>query len=294
MSLRIYSIIFVILWASAFVSAKYGMSGAGPFSFLSTRFAIVMVIFGLATLVLRQKWPSRGELTPTIIGGVLMHGVYLGSVFYAISIGTPAGIASLIVSIQPIITALLAMAFLGDTVRRVQWVGMALGLIGVVLVVLPRLSAGLSNVGLDGAVPKIGLITCIIGVCAMAVGTLIQKRYLSNINLISGNALQAMAAAAFYGLLLITIEDYHLVWTTEVTLSMIWIVAAVSLGAITILMFLIRSGQLAATSSLFFMVPPVVAVMGYFAFDEMLGVVAIIGFMLASLGVWLVNKPQKS
>ncbi len=294
MSLRIYSIIFVILWASAFVSAKYGMSGAGPFSFLSTRFAIVMVIFGLAALVFRQKWPSRGELTPTIIGGVLMHGVYLGSVFYAISIGTPAGIASLIVSIQPIITALLAMAFLGDTVRRVQWVGMALGLIGVVLVVLPRLSAGLSNVGLDGAVPKIGLITCIIGVCAMAVGTLIQKRYLSNINLISGNALQAMAAAAFYGLLLITIEDYHLVWTTEVTLSMIWIVAAVSLGAITILMFLIRSGQLAATSSLFFMVPPVVAVMGYFAFDEMLGVVAIIGFMLASLGVWLVNKPQKS
>lgn len=285
MPVRFYPVIFVVLWASAFVSAKYGMMGAGPFSFLFVRFVIVMGLFGLTALLLRSAWPKRHEMAPTLIAGVLMHGVYLGSVFYAISLGTSAGIASLIVSIQPIITAFLALTVLGESIRRLQWLGIALGMIGVMLVIWPRLG---------GEVPMIGLLSCLTGVLAMSVGTIIQKRFLGGIDLVSGNAIQALAAAAFYGLLLLTVESYQLEWTLEVTLSMIWIVWTVSIGAVTILMLLIRSGQMAATSSLFFMVPPVSAVMGYVAFGEVLGAVGILGFIVASAGVWLVNRPQKT
>ena len=284
MPVRFYSITFVVLWASAFISAKYGMMGAGPFSFLFTRFLIVTALFALMAMIMRAAWPTKAELPPLLIAGVLMHGVYLGGVFYAISIGTPAGIASLIVSIQPIITAFLALFLLEEKIRPIQWAGILLGMTGVLLVISPRLG---------GAVPNLGLICCMVGVGAMSVGTLIQKRYLGKMNLVTGNALQAMGAAGFYGLLLLTIETYQLEWTLEVTLSMLWIVSTVSIGAVTILMLLIRQGQLAATSSLFFMVPPVSAVMGYLAFGEVLGTVGIIGFMVASLGVWLVNKPEK-
>ena len=282
MSTRSYSIIFVVLWASAFVSAKYGLTASGPFSFLGVRFAIVSVIFAVIALVLKSTWPDRKTLIPTLLAGVLMHGVYLGGVFFAISKGTPAGISSLIVSIQPIITAFLALIFLQEHVRKVQWLGITAGLVGVALVVSPRLG---------GAIPVIGLISCLVAVNAMSVGTIIQKRYLGGLDLIAGNTLQAMAAAAFYGLLLMTVETYYLEWTLEVTLSMIWIITTVSIGAVSILMLLIRRGQMAATSSLFFMVPPVSALMGYIFFGETLGIIGILGVVVASFGVWLVNKP---
>ena len=284
MPTRIYSITFVLLWASAFVSAKFGMTASGPFSFLFVRFAIVSVIFFGIAVVMKSVWPTRQLLMPTMLAGVLMHGVYLGGVFFAISKGTPAGIASLIVSIQPIITAFLALIFLSENIRRVQWLGIATGMAGVIMVIYPRLG---------GAIPLIGLISCLVAVNAMSVGTIIQKRYLGQVDLVAGNTLQAVAAAGFYGLLLMTVETYYLEWTLEVTLSMIWIITTVSIGAITILMILIRSGQMAATSSLFFMVPPVSALMGYFFFGETLGIIGMVGVAVASFGVWLVNKPAK-
>ncbi len=285
MPTRVYSIIFVFLWGSAFISAKYGLTAAGPFSFLFVRFAIVTVIFAVIALALKSAWPDSRTLILTFLAGVLMQGVYLGGVFYAISKGTPAGISSLIVSIQPIITAFLALAFLKEKVRAVQWLGIAAGLIGVLMVVYPRLG---------GAVPIIGLVSCFIGVHAMSVGTIIQKRYLGGVDLMASNTLQALAAGVFYSLLLLAIEPFYLEWTVEVTLSMIWIIFAVSMGAVSILMLLIRSGQMAATSSLFFMVPPVSALMGYMFFGETLGAVGMAGMAVASLGVWLVNRPEKA
>ena len=284
MPVRFYPMIFVLLWASAFVAAKYGLMGAGPFSFLFTRFAIVSGIFGLMVLVMQSQWPSRKVILPTLAAGVLMHGVYLGGCFYAISRGTPAGTASLIVSIQPILTALLALYYLGEKVRLVQWLGIVLGMLGVSLVVAPSLG---------GNIPLIGLMTCLFAVTAMSIGTIIQKRFVGTVDLVSDNFLQAVAASAFFGILLMTIEEYRLVWSVEVTLAMTWIVATVSVGAITILMILIRTGQMAATSSLFFMVPPVSAIMSYFAFGETLSYLDILGFIIACFGVWLVNKPEK-
>jgi drug/metabolite transporter (DMT)-like permease len=234
--------------------------------------------------MLKATWPDRKTLVPTVIAGVSMHGIYLGGVFYAISKGTPAGITSLIVSIQPIITTFLALTFLKERVRFVQWLGITAGAVGVIMVIYPRLG---------GAVPVIGLISCLVAVSSISIGTVIQKRYLGHLDLLTGNTLQALTAALFYVILLMTIETYYLEWTLEVTLSLIWIILAVSIGAVSILMLLIRSGQMAATSSLFFMVPPVSALMGYFFFGETLGILGIIGMAVACFGVWLVNKPEK-
>lgn len=281
---RFFPAVFVLLWASAFIAAKYGLTAAGPFSFLGTRFVIVALLFGLIALWLRSTWPRREELLPTAIAGVLMHGLYLGGVFFAISRGTPAGIASLIVALQPVITCVIVLVVLNEVISRQQWLGIALGLAGVAMVVSPRLG---------GAVPIAGLISCSVSVLAISIGTVMQKRFSGSVDLVAGNFIQALAAAAFYGALIALVEPYRLDWTLEVTLAMLWIVLAISLGAISILMVLIRKGQMARTSSLFFMVPPVSAVLGYYAFGETLGAVGVAGFIIASLGVWLVNRPEK-
>lgn len=282
---RFFPAVFVLLWASAFIAAKFGLTGAGPFSFLFTRFVIVAGLFGVMAWWMGSAMPSPGQWPALVIAGVLMHGFYLGGVFFSISHGTPAGIASLIVSVQPVITCLIALVFLKERISPLQWLGIALGMAGVVAVIWPRLG---------GAVPLIGLFSCSISVIAISFGTIIQKRFSGTVDLVSGNCIQAIAAAGFYLLLLATIETYRLEWTLAVSLAMVWIVLAISLGAISILMLLIRKGQMAATSSLFFMVPPVSALLGYFAFGEALGLIGIAGFLLASAGVWLVNRPEKS
>jgi len=275
--------IFVVLWASAFVSAKYGLTDAGPFSYLFTRFVIVAALFVIMAVVMRSAWPDRKTLIPTAIAGCLMHGVYLGGVFFAISIGTPAGISALVVSIQPAITCIIALAVLKEDIRAIQWLGIVLGMIGVLIVVWPRLG---------GEVPGWGFVSCFVSVAAMSIGTIMQKRYAQDVDLISGNVIHAIAAAVFYGALLLTVETYYLEWTLPVTLSMIWIISMVSVGAVSILMYLIRTGKMAATSSLFFLVPPVSAIMGYFAFGETLGLLGIAGVCTACAGVWLVNRPE--
>ena len=278
---RFYPLIFVLLWSSAFIVAKFGMTAAGPFSFLFTRFIIVMIIFACATHLMRATWPSGHDAIISMIGGVLMHGVYLGGVFYSISIGMGAGVTALIVALQPALTVLMAYFALGERIRTLQWLGIGFGMVGVWLVIHPKLG---------DAVPFYGLIACGVGVVAIAAGTVIQKKYLGGVDLVASNALQALAAALFYGVLLLTIEPYYLEWTPAVSLSMLWIVLAVSVGAVTILMHLIRKGQMASVSSLFFMVPLVSALMGYVAFGESFGILGLLGFSITSLGVWLVNR----
>lgn len=264
--------------------AKLGLTAAGPFSFLFVRFVIVAALFGLIVLWFRPAMPMRERLLPLALAGALMHGVYLGGVFYAISIGTPAGIAALVGAGQPVITCFLALGLLGERISRHQWLGVFLGVAGVLAVVWPRLG---------GEVPVAGLVSCSIAVFAISLGTIVQKRSSGSVDLLSVNTIQAVVAALFYALLLIVAEPFTLSWTPEVTLAMAWSTLAVSLGAVSILMVLVRRGQMASTSSLFFLAPPVAAVMGYFAFGEELGPLGIAGFAIASFGVWLVVRHQQ-
>lgn len=274
-------VVFILLWSSAFISAKYGLPDAGPFSFLLTRFVIVFLLFGGIAIALRRPWPRGRMLVNLLCVGILMHGFYLGGVFFAISHGMPAGLSALVVSTQPVLTAGLGVWLLDERPAPAQWLGIALGAAGVVLVLWPRLG---------GDIPFIGFASCIVSLLAITFGTIWQKRHGGGMDLVSGNAMQALAAAMFYGAIVLVFEPYRVNWTVEFSLAMGWLVLAVSLGAVSILMVLIKSGTAAATTSLFFLVPPASAIMAWIAFGEALGPIGLAGLGITTTGVWLVNR----
>jgi drug/metabolite transporter (DMT)-like permease len=281
MFVRALPVLFILLWSSAFISAKYGLPHAGPFSFLLTRFLIVFLLFAAIAILLRRPWPRLKLIPDLAFVGVLMHGFYLGGVFFSISQGMPAGLSALIVSTQPVLTAALGIWLLDERPAPMQWLGIALGAAGVVMVLWPRLG---------GDVPFIGFASCIVSLLAITFGTIWQKRHGGGMDLLSGNAVQALAAASFYALVVLILEPYRVTWTGEFSLAMGWLVLAVSLGAVSILMYLIRHGSAAATTSLFFLVPPSSAVMAWIAFGEALGPIGLAGLGVTTAGVWLVNR----
>ena len=282
----ILKIAFIFLWASAFVAAKLGLSDAGPFSMLAIRFVIVSFIFAIIVFLFRAKWPKKSEVLYIGLVGILLHGFYLGGVFFSITKGTAAGISSLIVSLHPVLTCILAILIIKEDIKVDKWIGIFLGFIGVLIVVWPRLG---------GELPLIGFISCVIALVAISFGTIIQKKYLENMDILGGNTIQAVFAAIFFSILLIFFEPFKFNLSKELIISMTWLIILVSLGAISILMLLIRRGEMSSTASLFFLAPPVSAILGYLVFKEELNVSGIIGFIVACTGVWLVNrKPNKN
>jgi len=278
-------IAFIFLWASAFVAAKLGLSDAGPFSMLAIRFVIVAFIFASIVILFRAKWPKRNQILHIGLVGILLHGFYLGGVFFSITKGTAAGTSSLIVSLHPVLTCILATLIIKEEIKVDKWIGIVLGFIGVVIVVWPRLG---------GELPLIGFVSCIIALIAISFGTIIQKKYLENMDILGGNTVQAVFAAIFFSILLIFFEPFKFNPSKELIISMTWLILLVSLGAISILMLLIRRGEMSSTASLFFLAPPVSAILGYLVFKEELNASGIVGFIVACTGVWLVNrKPNK-
>lgn len=287
----ILPLVFVGLWSSAFVTAKVGVQYATPFAMLMVRFGIVSCIFGLIMLVVRQ-WrrapaanpaarPPRPVIALTALVGLLLHGIYLGSVFFALSRGLSAGISALIVSLQPLLASGLAVILFNERLRPVQLVGMLAGIIGVVLVLLPKM---------DGALPMVGLLSVTIGLGAVTGGTLLQKGIGGKIDLLTGNLVQSIAASVFFLVICATIEPPRIDWQPPFLMALVWMILMVSMGAYLILMVMIRRDSMAAVSSLMFLVPPVTAVIAAIGFDEPLSMVGIIGFCVTSGGVYLVTR----
>ena len=187
----ILKILFIFLWASAFVAAKLGLSDAGPFSMLAVRFIIVSFLFALIVLIFKAKWPKITDIPNIIVVGILLHGFYLGGVFFAISKGTSAGLSSLVVSIHPILTCFLAVILIKESITIEKWIGIFLGFFGMIIVIWPRLG---------GELPLIGFISCCVALTAISFGTVIQKRYLEHMEILGGNTIQAISAAIFFAL----------------------------------------------------------------------------------------------
>ena len=291
----ILPLVFVGLWSSAFVTAKVGVVYATPFAMLLTRFSLVSLLF-LVMLMATQLWvwsrrraevtagtPRPGLLTLllTALVGVLLHGVYLGSVFFALSVGLSAGISALIVSLQPILASFLAIFLFAEKLRLPQVAGITIGLLGVVLVLLPKL---------DGAMPALGLASVTIGLIAITGGTLLQKQIGNRIELLTGNIVQSIAASLFFVVVCSTIENPRINWELPFVIALAWQVVMVSAGAYLILMVLIQRDNIAATSSLLFLVPPVTAVIAAIGFDEPLTLFSLTGFVVTSAGVYLVTR----
>jgi drug/metabolite transporter (DMT)-like permease len=278
--------IFVLLWSSAFISAKYGLPYADPITFLFLRFVLVALAFGAIAVVLRSKWPKDPkQIAHIAVFGALVQGVYLSGVFVAISKGLPAGIASLIVGLQPILTAFLASRILSEQVRPRQWLGLALGVSGVVLVLWERAS-------LDGIQP-IGVGLCLASLVCISYGTIHQKRYCGNMDLVSGSVIQSVTACILTGVAAFVLEPMRVVWSFEFSLALAWLVIGVSVGAFSLLMTMIKRGEAVKVVSLFYMVPPTTAVMAWLVFGEELGLIAYAGIAVTAIGVALVVQHQK-
>jgi drug/metabolite transporter (DMT)-like permease len=213
-----------------------------------------------------------------------LHGFYLGGVFFAISKGTSAGLSSLVVSIHPILTCFLAVILIKESITIEKWIGIFLGFFGMIIVIWPRLG---------GELPLIGFISCCVALTAISFGTVIQKRYLEHMEILGGNTIQAISAAIFFALALNFTEPFKFNLTIDLFISMSWLILMVSIGAISILMLLISRGKMSSTASLFFLAPPVSAILGYFIFKEELNTFGIIGFIITCTGVWLVNREVK-
>lgn len=276
-------VVFVGLWSTGFIGAKLGMPYAEPFTFLLIRFLIVVGLLTVAALVVRAPWPrSWTEVRHGAIAGLLIHGVYLGGVFAAIDRGVPPAIAALIVGLQPLLTAVASGPYLGERINPRQWLGVAIGLVGVILVVSEKVSFRGGEFG--------GVGFAVAALLGITIGTLYQKRHGGGMNLFTGSAVQFAAAGILMLAAAVTFESMKVEWTGEFVFALGWLVVVLSLGAISLLYLLIRRGAAAKVASLFYLVPPVTAVMAFVLFGETLGPMAMAGMAAAVVGVALVTK----
>jgi drug/metabolite transporter (DMT)-like permease len=281
--------VFVVLWSTGFVGARYGLPYAEPFTFLALRLALAGTLLGALTAVTRSAWPSgRQQVGRSGVAGLLLHAGYLGGVFFAISQGLPASVAAVVVSLQPVLTAVLATRLLGERLVAVQWLGLVLGVGGVALVLAPGLARA---AGADGAFPPLGVASCLVALLAGTGGTLWQKRHGDDIPLLSGTAVQYAAAALALVAVAAATETMTIEWTAEFILALVWLVVPLSLGAVLLLLLLLRRGSASGVSSLLFLVPPATAVEAYLLFGEQLPLLSLAGVVVTAAGVALVLRP---
>ena len=275
--------LFVLLWSTGFVGAKYGLPYAPPWTFLAIRLVIVAALLALWAVLRREPWPaSWTEVGHIALVGILLHGVYLACVYLAFSWGLEAGTSAVIVSIQPLLVAALAGPLLKERVTARQWLGLVLGLVGVTVVVWRK--AGLSEDSFLAA------LLCVVALVAITAALLYQKRFLAGMPFIAGNALQFAAAALVTVIGAFVFEDRRIDWTWQFVFAMTWLVLVLSIGAVGLLLLLIRRGAATRVASLFFLVPPTVALMAWPLFGETLGLAELAGMALVMLGVALVNR----
>ena len=282
--LKFFPLIFVFLWSSAFITGKVIVEDSSPIAALCFRFAIVTFGFFLYSLIAKQKiFHPIAETSKAMATGILFHGIYLGGCWFAFSKGMPAGIVALIVTLQPILTSLLAGPLLGERVTWRQWIGIVLGFGGTLLVL-----------GIDvlEAFPMIALIASCVALLAITAGTLWQKKLSMDMPLSVNNIYQSFSASIFLLIISFSLESPFINFTTSFVLAMAWQIIAVSFGAFTILMFLIKKGSASKTSALFFLIPPVSAVMGWLFVEETLTTYDLIGLCIATFGVYIATRKE--
>ena len=280
--IRIYPFIFILLWSSAFITTKPIVDNSDPFSALAFRFFFVAIGFYLFSLYSKNSIIIKKEnLIESVFSGILFHGLYLGGVFYSISIGMPAGIAALIVTLQPILTNILSGPILNEKVTIKQWFGAILGFVGATLVL------GL-DLGTD--IPILGFIATIVALIAITSSTIWQKKLSDNLPLSVSNFYQAVGGCLFHALIVIFIAKPYIDFTKTFFIAMSHQIFLVSFGAFTILMFLIKKNSASKTVSIFFLIPAVSAFMGWFFLDEILTKIDLVGFFIATIGVYIATR----
>ena len=273
--------LFVLLWSTGFVSAKFGLPYAEPLTFLLLRFVSVVALMLPLALAMRAAWPrSLTQAGHVAVVGVLMQGGYLAGVFCSIHLGMSAGVSALIVGLQPILTAFASAPLFGERLHARQWSGLMLGFVGVLLVVTGRSA-------LSGITPAT-LALSLLALVSITAGTMYQKRYCGAVDLRTGSVIQFCAAGLVLLPLALAFETMRVHWSVEFLCTLAWLVLVLSIGAISLLYILIRKGAATKVASLFYLVPPTTALMAYAMFGETLSPAAMAGMVLAAIGVALV------
>ena len=280
--------IFVFLWSTGFVAAKYVHPYAGPFSFLAIRYSLAAVVLFLVSLIQRKKYTyTRKQVWHQALVAFLLHYIYIGGVFYSIHLGVTAGISSVIVSMQPVLVALLAIPMLGERFRFIEVVGLALGVIGVALLLLPKVFQG----DLAPQFSTAGIVASVVALLGTTLGYITQKKTGDNIDFVTGTSIQYAVAAAMFLVTESMFGDHWAIdWTPQFIGGLAWSSMALSIGSIFLLYSLLRKGSAGSVSSLYYLVPPFAAVQAYFLFGEVIPAIGLVGMALAGLGVMLVMR----
>ena len=280
--IKIFPFIFIILWSSAFITTKPIIDNSDPFAALAFRFFFVAIgfllfsIYSNYSIIIKKK-----NLIESVLSGVLFHGLYLGGVFFSISIGMPTSIAALIVTLQPILTNILSGPILNEKVSLKQWIGVLLGFFGATLVL---------GLDLGSKIPLLGLIATIIALISITLSTIWQKKLSNNLPLSVSNFYQAVGGCFFHILVVIFFTKPYIAFTKTFFLAMGHQIFLVSFGAFTILMFLIKKNSASKTVSIFFLIPATSALMAWFFLEESLTTTDILGFLITSIGVYIATR----
>ncbi len=284
-------IIFVLLWSTGFIGAKYILPYAEPFVFLTIRYLFAtLILVAIAKAIgesLRISWP---QIKQSILVSVFLHVIYIGGVFYAIFIDIPAGITAVIVSLQPILVSAIAIPLLKERLSYKQIFGLLLGFVGVTFLLIPKLFEGDLSIGFSTA----GITACVLALLGTTAGYLIQKKGGSDIPFLAGTAVQFAAATIIFAIASIIFEPLKIDITLEFILALAWIVIALSIGSIFLLFYLLRKGSASSVSSLYYLVPPLTAIQAYLFFGEKINSIGLVGMALAAFGTLIVTKEGKS
>jgi drug/metabolite transporter (DMT)-like permease len=275
--------LFVLLWSTGFIGSRYGIPFAEPFTLTVLRMILVVSILGSIAVVTRAPWPRRlADVGHLAVAGLLVHATYLSGVLYAITLHLPLGFVAMIAGLQPVLTAAFAHWLLDERLNARQWLGMALGLAGVAVVIASKYSLADSNWG--------GLAAAAVALVGITAGTLYQKRFCARMDMRSGGVIQYAATGIVLAVLALCFEDRHVTWTAQLGFALLWLAVVLSIGAIGLLYMLIRRGAASKVASLFFLTPSVTAMLAFLLFDETLSWLAIGGLALTAAGVALVMR----
>jgi drug/metabolite transporter (DMT)-like permease len=273
--------VFVLLWSSGFIGAKFGLVYAEPLTYLMLRMLGVLVILGIIVMLTRPKWPNAVGFRHSVATGLLAHGLYLGGVFVAIGHGLPAGLAALVVSLQPLLTSTLANRWLGERVGVRQWLGLALGLAGVYLVLRDKATVGEAT--------PLAWMSVTVALIGITVGTIYQKRFGGGIDWRPALLIQYTAAAALFAAGAFAFETRVVHWTPDFVIVLSYLIVVLSLGTVWLYYFMIRQAAATRVVSLFYLTPPVTALMAFVLFGENLAPLALFGMAVCVAAVFLVN-----
>jgi drug/metabolite transporter (DMT)-like permease len=276
---------FAVLWSTGFIGARYGLPFAEPLTLLSMRFAVTEILLIIIVLASGAVFPTLSQSKHLAVTGILAHAGYLGGNFYSMSLGMPLALVALIGGLQPLLTAAIAGRVLGETVDRRVWVGLALGLAGAFLVLWPKLGTGAATLP--------GIAGVVFGLFCMTAATVYQKKYVTAAPLLSGAAVQFLAAVAVLVPVALVLESNQVHVTPQLVFAVGWLAVVLSIGASTLLWYLIRRGAASKVTSVFYLVPPITALLAFILFGEALAPVAIAGMALAAAGVALVTTGKK-